>query len=709
MYRNLLSKIEKSKKILSIQHSFITIIPIIMIGSFALVLRSLPLPFYQKIFLTDVGRVLDVLLNYLYHATFGMISVYIAATNGYFMERNYKHHDSIGYGSVLLSVSSFLIAVGFLTEGFDIVSFSASGMLVAMLCSIFVSDVYIRLLGRFHEFHSFSDGSDPYFNKAISSIIPMVIVLIGFSIINYSLCTIFHSSNLWLLLAKAFTGLFSVIGENFWGGLLFVILSNLLWFFGVHGSNVLESVNKNIFVPATNSNIDAVANGLPATHMYTKTFFDVFVLIGGSGTLLCLLIAVFLFSKRRNNRSLAKVALFPMLFNVNEIMVFGFPIIYNPYILIPFIGTPLLSYLVAAFALKTGLVPLTTMSVEWTTPIFVGGYQSTGSMAGAVLQLVILIMGVALYRPFVKLYDKEKKRQSMDNIIYLIDIYKENELQNKDDMLTELGGLPGTVAKQLAGDISLALENEEIYLLYQPQFSYSGEMIGAEALLRWNHTWFGFIYPPLIIKIATEAGILDKLEKYIFEKAKNEISRFPETLLSINVTTKSIQDDSFIDFLIETFPNGCAGKSRICIEITEQGSLSSSAELRTHLVHLKENGFKLAIDDFSMGHTSLKYLREGKFDEIKLDGSLSKVVLNDSNVRDIISSIVYLSKAQDFSVLAEYVETTEQRDVLASLGCLQYQGYLYSPPITLENLKQFSGMMVQDELSNDIIYKELDA
>jgi len=696
MNRSLISKIilkvEESKKFLSIQHSFIAIIPIIMIGSFALVFRSLPLPLYQKFLLTNTGTILDTLLNYLYHSTLGMISIYVAASIGYFMERNSKHSESIGLGAMLISVGSFLIAVGFLTDSFDTVSFGASGMLVAILCSTFISEIYIKLLVKFHEFHefqSFSDGSDPYFNKSIASIIPMVIVFLGFSILSYSICMLFGASNLWVLFAKAFTGFFSDIGENFWGGLLYVFLINGMWFFGIHGSNVLESVNMNIFVPAAKANAAAVSAGFPAMHIYTKTFFDVFVLMGGCGTLLCLLIAVLLFSKRRNNRSLAKTAIFPMLFNVNEIMVFGLPIIYNPYMLIPFIGTPIAGYLIASFALKVGLVPLTITSVEWTTPIFIGGYQSTGSISGVVLQLVILIVGVAIYHPFVKLYDNEKKRQSMDNISNLINIYKKNEFQNKDVTLTELDGIHGAIAKQLASDIKVAVSNKEMFLLYQPQFSYSGKMFGAEALLRWNHEWFGYIYPPLIIKLASEAGILDKLEKYIYTMTKNEISEVSDILFSVNVTTMSLQDDSFINFLIETFPQACAGKARICIEITEQGSLSSSIELKAHLMRLKENGFKLAIDDFSMGHTSLKYLREGKFDEVKIDGSLSKDVLNESNVKDIISSIVFLSKAQGFSVLAEYVETKEQKEVLASLGCLQYQGYLYSPPITIGELKNF--------------------
>lgn len=681
-----MKRLELLPGIRAIRGGLVTIIPILMIGSFALIFKSLPLAPYQSFLKTGAGSVLGAAFELVYNAAFGFLSVYMALCVGFFMEKNMQARRAFGYGAALVSVCSFLIAVGFLTESFDVRALNASGMFIAILCSTVLSRLYLLLAGKFVNRRIFSDGSNPYFSKAIFAITPMMLVLGVFALFARLVCGLFHADNLWQLLADAFVSLFSYVGEDFWGGFLYVFLSTLMWFFGIHGSDVLESVNSGIFVPAANANVAAAAAGTAATHIYTKTFFDVFVLMGGCGTLICLLLSILLFSRRQSNRSLARIAAFPMLFNINEIMVFGLPIIYNPVFLIPFLSTPLAAYLIAAAATKLGLVPLTTGAVEWTTPIVIGGYEATGSAAGVLLQLVILAAGTAIYTPFVRRYDREKDRQAAENLHELVRIYQAHEAMSREVTLTELEGVPGEVAKQLAGDLKKAIDRNELYFLYQPQFRYTGELFGAEALLRWKHSQLGLIYPPLIIKLAAESGNLGALERYIYTRVGGEIADVPDLLFSINATAVSLQDDGFVDFLVRSFPGARAGGARVCVEVTEQESISFNAEMSKRLAKLKANGFRLAIDDFSMGHTSLKYLQEGCFDEVKLDGAITKKVLTDANVRDIISSIVFLSQEMGVTVLAEYVETSAQRETLAKLGCYHYQGYLYSPPVPLEEL-----------------------
>ena len=661
-----------------------------MIGSFALIFKSLPIVPYQAFLKVGVGVILSDIFAAVYRATFGLLSIYMAACVGFFMEKNTGGRASFGYGASLVSVCSFLIAVGFLTDSFDVDSLNASGMFIAILCSTLLSRIYLKLTEKLSSRRILSDGSNPYFSKAVFAIIPILIVIGAFTVLDYLICLIFGADNMWQLMARAFTSLFAYVGEDFWGGLLYVLLSTVMWFFGIHGSDVLESVNTAIFVPAANANVAAAAAGLHATHIYTKTFFDVFVLMGGCGTLLCLLIAILLFSRRRSNRSLAKLAAFPMLFNINEIMVFGLPIIYNPVFLVPFICTPLASYLIASAALSLGLVPLTSAAVEWTTPVLIGGYEATGSVAGLLLQLVILAAGTAIYAPFVRRYDREKAQQAVENLNELVDIYKEHEAMSCDVILTELEGIPGEVAKQLAADLDKAIARNELFFLYQPQYSYSGRLFGAEALLRWKHPQLGLIYPPLVIKLATEAGLLGSLERHIYSRVGSEIENVPGITFSINATAVSLQDDDFVDFLVGSFPGAVSGKAHICVEVTEQESISFNAAMSARLAKLKSNGFRLAIDDFSMGHTSFKYMQEGSFDEVKLDGAITRKVLDDPNVRDIISSIVFLSQEMGITVVAEYIETEEQREALADLGCENYQGYLYSPPVPMAELMQLS-------------------
>ncbi len=122
------------------------------------------------------------------------------------------------------------------------------------------------------------------------------------------------------------------------------------------------------------------------------------------------------------------------------------------------------------------------------------------------------------------------------------------------------------------------------------------------------------------------------------------------------------------------------------IEITEQAALNQIRSALEIIGKLKEMGFKIAIDDFGMGHTSLVILKEFSIDTIKIDGSLVKDMMNHNSSRDIISSIVYLARKSNFSVVAEYVQTEEQRDLLHSLGCDIYQGWLYSKALMPEAL-----------------------
>ncbi len=131
--------------------------------------------------------------------------------------------------------------------------------------------------------------------------------------------------------------------------------------------------------------------------------------------------------------------------------------------------------------------------------------------------------------------------------------------------------------------------------------------------------------------------------------------------------------------------------TRICVEITEQAALNFDDELTQRLTRIKEMGYSLAIDDFSMGSTSIKYLQTNIFDMVKLDGGLSRDILTNSRSRDIIASITELSHNFGIRVLAEYVETEEQKRVLEETGCLLYQGYLYSPAVSVEQFQEICG------------------
>ena len=158
----------------------------------------------------------------------------------------------------------------------------------------------------------------------------------------------------------------------------------------------------------------AAAAGEPLPHIMTKTFMDTFVFMGGAGTGISLAGALILFGKTQASRKIGIFSLVPGLFNINEVLLFGLPIVLNPLMLIPFLLTPVLLAAISYVAVAAGLVPGTNVATEWTTPILLNGYLSTGSLSGSALQLANLVVGVLIYAPFVLIANKIKVKQIND-------------------------------------------------------------------------------------------------------------------------------------------------------------------------------------------------------------------------------------------------------------------------------------------------------
>ena len=384
----------------------------------------------------------------------------------------------------------------------------------------------------------------------------------------------------------------------------------------------------------------------------------------------------------------------PVFFNINELIVFGIPIVLNPIFLIPFIFVPLLLTLTSYLALFYGFVPYTSNLVEWTTPIFLSGYYSTNSISGSVLQLFNLVLGTACYIPFVKLAQNISDFQIKNSINKVYDYFKQNEERGVVAPLLDRYDDIGSISRFLAVDLEHSIDSNKIKLFYQPQVNYDGEVIGVEALLRWNHETYGFIYPPFIIALSIEAQLNNKLDYWILDTACRDLKKMNELGLNnlsmaVNVSAIQIEDSRFIDNLVEILNKNQIEPNKLKLEITEQSALRKGNKLLDILLSIKKMGVKLEMDDFGMGHSSLMYLKEYEFNTIKLDGSLVRDITTNSSCRNIISSIVELGKTLNYSVLAEFVENEEQRDILHALGCDQYQGYLYSKAIPYSEVVEY--------------------
>lgn len=523
----------------------------------------------------------------------------------------------------------------------------------------------------------YTSGMESICAGAIQTILPLALTVGLIALLNQLLVFFFGVYSLHELASGTACRIFENLKPGFLSGLLYTVLLHVLWFFGFHGSHILEPVAQTTFAfdPAS-------------TEIFSKSFFDTYVVMGGCGTTICVLLVLLLFFHKNQLHNLAKAASFTVVFNLNEVLNFGIPMILNPILAIPFLLTPVLCYTISYGATALGIVPPLQQEIPWSTPVFFSGYMATGSLRGSFLQLFCILCGMAVYLPFLKLHKKTQEMYAKEQLSLLIEELKKLEEENETpNFLTRMDRL-GLTSRMLLQDLKTALANKELYLLFQPQMDNDGVCFGAEALLRWNHPLYGFIYPPLIIYLAKEGKILPQLEQQLFDMAGAAICETSkqfdgEFKISVNITSKSLLWD------IESCIKECLEKydipaKKLWLEITEQDILTNTDLVVDKLNHLKQLGHTLLIDDFGMGHTSLIYLQSNYFNVVKLDGSLVKKMLESKTSQKIISSIVELGQELNIDVIAEFVETEQHRKMLAELGCRWYQGYLFSKPVTLE-------------------------
>lgn len=689
--------IDNSKLLQSIKNGLVMLVPILLIGSFSVVLVSLPVNIYQNFITNFAGGFFKSIFSFVQSATIGMLAVYLTFSISISFSRQYISTKNFNYGPAITSLICFFIFSGIFEEGFVTSSLGAQGAFNAIVSAMGASSLYCIIENKIRKirksFRLYTDGADEDFNHAVAMTFPMTCVVIVFALVNLILVKVFNVTGFQMFFSQTICQLFSNMGSSVGSMLMFTFLANLLWVFGIHGNDVLEPVSQNLFEAAMDINVELVANGQAATEIFTKTFYDAFTLMGGCGNTISLLIAILLFSKRRTNKKLTKFAVVPMLFNVNEILVFGMPIVFNPIMAIPYILTPIVLLLVSTVAIQIGLVPVPYQTVMWTTPAILSGYIATGSFSGSVLQVINIIIGVMIYRPFVKLYDIEKGRDAKKRMDKLVDAMRKNEAEEKPVDLLTLKNTAGQVAKGVVEDMQYRLPKETPRLFYQPQFDHLGNCIGAEALLRWEHPNYGTLFPPLVVKLATEAGLLRQLEEGVFLGVIKDIPKIMGIVgehahISVNVTGVTIQTEEFEAFLKMLTKEYPQYSKNICIEITEQTALRFDESLTKRLERIHDMGYALAIDDFSMGSTSIKYLQTSVFGLVKLDGALSRDVLSNPRSREIIASITALTNNFGISVLAEYVENEKQRKALEEIDCRLYQGYLYSPAVSVDEFEK---------------------
>lgn len=296
------------------------------------------------------------------------------------------------------------------------------GMITAIIVGLIVGYVYSLFIKKDIVIHM-PEGVPQGVVNAFSSLLPAAALIIGSAVV-YVIFHVITAATFSEWVYKTLEIPMQGITDSLGGAIAIPLIISFFWWFGVHGATLATGVMQAIYTANFTANqklvdqhITLVASGVGKNaHIICQQFQDNFVVLGGSGLTLGLVLSMVLFAKSRRCKELGKLALVPGLFNINEPVLFGFPIVLNPYMFIPFIVAPLIAGILTYSSIYFGLVPcFTGVLAPWTTPPIISGFL-VASWQGAVLQIVIMLVSTALYAPFFKLQDRQYLKEEQQSV-----------------------------------------------------------------------------------------------------------------------------------------------------------------------------------------------------------------------------------------------------------------------------------------------------
>ncbi|KRM86659.1 PTS sugar transporter subunit IIC [Liquorilactobacillus vini] len=419
---NEMAKLAGNRYLTAIRDGMAVIIPVAIVGSFFTILTQLPIDSW-KAFIKPYTVALSLPITF----SIGLMGLYSCYAIAASLAQTYKLDRN---SSATIAVMVFLLLVikpGTITAKISKLSgiaagtvlpsqnFGAYGLFTAMLSAI-VSVEVIRFFKEKHLVIKMPKGVPASVSNSFTALIPAAVLIIGAWIIKEGLHFDVNAGLLSLLSPLAHFG-----KDNFVSVITPIFFNSLFWLFGVHGAISSTPVYpywyKNLY-----ANISAVSKGATAAtapHFMTEQFFQFFVYIGGSGAILALCILLAFFSKSAMGKTLGKVVIIPSIFNINEPIIFGLPIVLNPYFAAPFILAPIADGIITWFAMITHLVNRTIALVPWTLPAPIGAYMATGfDWRAIILTIINIFVAILIYFPFFKIWDKrqlEKEKTAAAN------------------------------------------------------------------------------------------------------------------------------------------------------------------------------------------------------------------------------------------------------------------------------------------------------
>lgn len=413
----LANKLAQTSWLVALRDAFVSVMPITIAGSIAVLIKSLieaaRINLGWQTF-AWIMQPLTLVSNVVWRGTFALFALFLSMSLGYHLAKSMEVDPIAGS---IVSLSSFAMSIANLTKlkingknvsihhAFDISQFSTTGIFTAILFGTIGVSVFALCLKARIKFNL--SATLPYAEQmALDSLIPAIIAIFVVGIINFIFQTVTGTYFGNWLLSSIQTPLVK-LGQGFGMVLLVTLLVQIFGFFGINGLGVWAPLLDSIWLTAQNVNVTNVRNGHEASYIWVRGSFDAFAWFGGAGGTLMLIVAILLFSKRSDYRTIAKVALAPGVFNINEPIVLGLPVVLNPVYFIPFVLAPLVNVAFSYWVTLMGLVNPVQVAVPGIVPPIIGPFLACNyDWRAIVLSIINMLIALTIWTPFVFAADK---------------------------------------------------------------------------------------------------------------------------------------------------------------------------------------------------------------------------------------------------------------------------------------------------------------
>lgn len=399
----------------TLRDAFATIMPLYILAGLVVLLNNV---IFNRILSGSALEAANYWGSVIINGTLNISGLMIAPIIGYFLSKNRRFGNPLA--SAMISLATLIIMMpgtiqAIPVEGTEAVtlqgmlSYSSLGtnsMFAGIIIGLLATELFIRVSNVKRLQVNLGDQVPQAVGNSFNVLIPVILVMSFFAVISTTLFIGFNTDLVQLISTMIQTPLKNV-GTSLVGCLVLYTLGNLLFTQGIHQSVIYSSILEPLLIVNMTENMAAYAAGEAIPNIINVSMVPGFGMMGGSGCTICLVIATLLFSKYKPSRDIVKMAAVPGLFNINEPMIFGYPIVFNYALVLPFALVPAMGITIAYFATLLGFMNPCVVQIPWTTPPLLSGFLATGGDWRAVIvQLIIIVLGVAIYLPFMKVSEK---------------------------------------------------------------------------------------------------------------------------------------------------------------------------------------------------------------------------------------------------------------------------------------------------------------